>query len=424
MDFEELLRQNLADIERFVRFRLPSRADAEDVLQESLLAAFRQFPSLKNEANFKAWILGIARHKCNDYFRKRAKLWEIPIDEISESRLCYGGCGITQPHAAAETLRMLGDREKQILYLYFWEEMSQADIAAKLKIPLGTVKSRLHTAKRRFKEHYPCRPKLSKGDSDMKNSNLPLLLPDYTIRPSSQPPFAVRHEELPGMLIIPRIGEELSFGMYDLPERKRSGVYHLKVVGEVVIHGIRGVEIASQYLDSDGSKEENTVFAQLTDSHCRYLGGMTVAEDGLRRITTFLDGDSFSEAYGIGEGNCGFEVERRPKGSITACDNGLTAELKEDVSDIAGRYEITLGDKVYDTVRLVDFQSGGGSYMLCEYYLDKNGRTILWRRFNRDDWALERYGRKWTEKLPDNERITVNGEIYAHWYDCITDFLR
>ncbi|MCI8693329.1 MAG: hypothetical protein HFH91_11440 [Lachnospiraceae bacterium] len=54
MDFEELLRQNPANIERFVRFRLPSRADAEDVLQESLLAAFRQFPSLKNEANFKA----------------------------------------------------------------------------------------------------------------------------------------------------------------------------------------------------------------------------------------------------------------------------------------------------------------------------------------------------------------------------------
>lgn len=162
MNFEELLRLHLADMERFVRFRLPSRADAEDVLQETLLAAFRQFPSLKNEANFKAWLLGIARHKCNDYFRKRAKLWEIPIEEISESRLCYGGCGITQTHAAAETLGRLGDREKQILYLYFWEEMSQADIAAKLKIPLGTVKSRLHTAKLRFREHYPRRTDYTK----------------------------------------------------------------------------------------------------------------------------------------------------------------------------------------------------------------------------------------------------------------------
>ena len=43
------------------------------------------------------------------------------------------------------------------------------------------------------------------------------------------------------------------------------------------------------------------------------------------------------------------------------------------------------------------------------------GRTILWRRFNRDDWATDRFGgRLWSEQLPDNERITVNGEQYAH----------
>ncbi len=60
---------------------------------------------------------------------------------------------------------------------------------------------------------------------------------------------------------------------------------------------------------------------------------------------------------------------------------------------------------------------------MCEYYLDKNGRTVLWRRFNKDDWALERYGKKWTKALPDNERITVNREVYVHWYDCITDFV-
>lgn len=58
-----------------------------------------------------------------------------------------------------------------------------------------------------------------------------------------------------------------------------------------------------------------------------------------------------------------------------------------------------------------------------EQYINKNGRTILWRRFNRNDWAIDRYKKKWTEILPDNERITVNGEIYVHWYDCITDYI-
>lgn len=93
------------------------------------------------------------------------------------------------------------------------------------------------------------------------------------------------------------------------------------------------------------------------------------------------------------------------------------------MSDIIARYDVTIDGKRYDTVRLVDMQSSNDSYMLCEYYLDKNGRTVLWRRFNRDDWAYHRYGKKWTEMLPDNERISVNSETYVHWYDCVSDYI-
>ena len=419
MDFEKLYNEHRRDLERFVRFRLRSVTDAEDVLQEIWLAAFRQFSSLRNEENFKAWIIGIARHKCNDYFRKKAKLSEIPIDEVFENKLCCGNHAIPENCAMEETLRKLGDKERQILYLYFWEELQQADIAARLKIPLGTVKSRLHTAKQKFKEHYPYFSNLSKGESIMKS--LPKVLPDYIIRRSAEPPFAVRHEELPGMFIVPKEGEELSFGMYDQPEGTLSGTYCLKVMGAVSIHGIRGVEIVSQYISSDGQKEESTIFAQLTDSHCRYLGGMTVGNNGLRRLITFLDGVAFSDAYAIGEDNCGFEVERRRKGVITVCGNGLATSEKDDISDIVARCDVTIEGETYDTIQLVDIQSSKGSFMLCEYYLDKNGRTVLWRRFNRDDWAIERYGKRWTEMLPDNERLTVNGEVFVYWYDCITD---
>jgi len=60
---------------------------------------------------------------------------------------------------------------------------------------------------------------------------------------------------------------------------------------------------------------------------------------------------------------------------------------------------------------------------VTEQYLDKNGRTILWRRFNRDDWAIDRFGKRWSEQLPENERLTINGDTYVHWYDCITDYI-
>lgn len=90
--------------------------------------------------------------------------------------------------------------------------------------------------------------------------------------------------------------------------------------------------------------------------------------------------------------------------------------------DIVGRYNVTIGGKTYDTVCVVDcYTYIDGA--ITEQYLDKNGRTVLWRRFNRNDWAFPRYQKLWTEMLPDNECLTVNGETYVHWYDCITDYI-
>ena len=37
--------------------------------------------------------------------------------------------------------------------------------------------------------------------------------------------------------------------------------------------------------------------------------------------------------------------------------------------------------------------------------------------------AFERYGKRWSEQLPDSETLTVNGVTYVHWYDCVTDHI-
>lgn len=70
--FDELLSQHRLSAERYVHFRLSSKADADDVLQEVYLTAYRRFDQLKNPAAFKAWLISIARSKCSDYFRDRA----------------------------------------------------------------------------------------------------------------------------------------------------------------------------------------------------------------------------------------------------------------------------------------------------------------------------------------------------------------
>ena len=319
-----------------------------------------------------------------------------------------------------ETLQALGNQDQQILYLYFWKELPQAEIAKRLGIPVGTVKSRLHTAKRNFKSTYPYRVNHSKGEASMKK--LPEILPEYTIQPSPEAPFAVKWEELMGWFLVPKLGEKLSWGMYDLPSRKCSEICDMQVTGRAMVHGIEGVELTATETPCDGGEAVCRSFvAQLTETHCRYLA--TMRRDGdARNYITFLDGDAFLPNWGFGEDNCGNETNLRPKGDISRTGSVVMAADRAFLLDIVGRYKLSIGGKSYDTVCVMDIETYDGG-VVSEQFLDRSGRTILWRRFNRDDWAIDRYHKRWSEQLPQNERLTVNGETYVHWYDCITSYI-
>lgn len=423
-EFEKLLEAERASVERFVRFRMNSKADAEDVLQEVYLAACQNFTQLKNKDSFKAWIISIARNKCNDFFRKKAAQYEIPIDEITERDLSDSRHGVSVVATVRETLHLLGDKDKQILYLYFWKELPQAEIAKQLNIPVGTVKSRLHTAKRNFKTRYPYHSEESKGENTMRvMKKLPEFLPEYKIEASTKAPFSVKWEELMGWFLVPRIGEKLSWGMYDIPSRKCSHVYDMQVTGKARVHGIEGVELTAREATYSDKNEaiHRTFVAQLTDTHCRYLA--TLRNDGdVRNYITFLDGDAFMTNWGFGEDNCGNETNLSVKGDIHRAGNSVMSVDKEFLLDIVGRYTVTIGGKSYDTVCVMDIETHHCG-VVSEQFLGKEGKTILWRRYNRDDWAIDRYKKPWSVQLPENDRLIINGTTYVHWYDCITDHI-
>ena len=184
-EFEKLLQENLLPLERYVKFKINNKHDAEDVLQEVCLAATEKFPSLQNKAAFKGWLMGIAGHKCNDYYRRKAKELNISLEVLSESALSKSRVGIAETNIVRDTLELLGDKEKQILYLFFFKNLSHEEIARHLSIPIGKVKSRLHYAKEKFKEQYP-RKEIPKGATTMKK--LPVYMPAYTIEEATSLP--------------------------------------------------------------------------------------------------------------------------------------------------------------------------------------------------------------------------------------------
>ena len=254
---------------------------------------------------------------------------------------------------------------------------------------------------------------------------LPEFMPEYTIAKSNKAPFAVKWEELWGLFIVPKIGEKRNWGIYETNTKKCFEWGEMNVIGRAMVHDVEGVEI-KEYRHNhfgDGKDDADHVYiAQLTDSHCRILAE-NYMKNGIRKYLTFLDGDGFMEEWGYGENNCGKETNLSARGKIVECDGQIMAQNTNQLCDIVGRYTVTIGGKVYDTVRILSLDSYYGDYVGCEQYLDENGRTVLWRRFNRDDWAMDRYSKRWSEQLPENDTLTVNGMTYVHWYDCITDYI-
>lgn len=424
--FEQACSECRNAVERFVRYRISHPADAEDVLQEVLSAAVASYAALKEPANFKPWLIGIARNKCADYLRRKYRRSEIPLADAERIAVIPPRFAATRDSLVLDTLDKLSPQDQQILRMCYWQQLPQQEIACRLGLPLGTVKSRLHHARERFRAAFPRKPK---GETDM-HTIMPKTLPEYTIIPSTLPPFECKWEELMGWFIVPKLGEKLSWAMYDFPERIRTEADDLTVVGRAMIHGIEGVEIevhthdpmSNNQTGDDDKYVQRSFIAQLTDTHCRILAE-THTQGGVKRTYTYLDGDEFLSNWGFGKDNCGNETNLKPKGDITREGNIITTrEGQRELMDVTGRYTVTINGRSYDTICVIMHEAYMGG-MVSEQFIDKNGKTVLWRRFNADDWHFDHYGRTWSEMLPDSETLTINGKTYVHWYDCITSYI-
>ena len=86
-EFEGLLQTHFVPLQRYVHYKVADRQDAEDIIQEVCMTAAERFDSLKNPSVFKAWLIGIANHKCLDYYRRKAKDMNISLEALSEAAI-------------------------------------------------------------------------------------------------------------------------------------------------------------------------------------------------------------------------------------------------------------------------------------------------------------------------------------------------
>jgi RNA polymerase sigma-70 factor (ECF subfamily) len=139
----------------FIRRLVDSERDAWDVLQQTWMGAMRSLPRLQEPRALRTWLYRIARNAAITH-RRRAGLSEVSVDPAELIAVaddnpgdCLAADTAEQIHAA---LARLSVAHREVLTLHFLEGASVEEIAAVLEVPDGTVKSRLHYAKRALRD--------------------------------------------------------------------------------------------------------------------------------------------------------------------------------------------------------------------------------------------------------------------------------
>lgn len=126
---------------------LRNEADALDALSETVCKAYSSYPHLREKEFEKTWITRILINHCNDILRKKGKVISFEDLPLSEKKdLDSGGIPtyeLGQP--MEELLMVLPEDQRTIILMRFVNDLPLKDIADALKLPIGTVKTRLYT---------------------------------------------------------------------------------------------------------------------------------------------------------------------------------------------------------------------------------------------------------------------------------------
>jgi RNA polymerase sigma-70 factor (ECF subfamily) len=126
-----------------------------DLVQETFIAAVKHLGSLREDRKFGSWLFGIAHQKCIQFWRKHK---EFLFDEIPESLEEFEDgpddllIRCEQETEFKNVLNQLPVPQRSVLLLHFVEDFSLEEIGLITETQLGTVKSRLHYAKRALRK--------------------------------------------------------------------------------------------------------------------------------------------------------------------------------------------------------------------------------------------------------------------------------
>ncbi|MBP5987046.1 MAG: RNA polymerase sigma factor [Azonexus sp.] len=151
MDSRTILAE-LPRLRRYARAMLGDRAAADDLVQDTLERAWSRFSQWRPGSDLRAWLFGIMHNLRVDQLRRGSltthsldeEAGDVPTRATQSDRL--------EVMDIESALRQLPDDQREVLLCVALEEMSYAEVAAALGIPVGTVMSRLSRGRERLRQ--------------------------------------------------------------------------------------------------------------------------------------------------------------------------------------------------------------------------------------------------------------------------------
>lgn len=161
MDFEAALRKYADCITRLCLVNTGNQEDAKDCFQNIFLKLYLSHKEFSDEEYLKAWLIRVAINECRDlhrtFWKRKVDIGyqEITKEELSGKRTVNGEERVIYKEECQElmeSLRLLPEKYREVLYLYYYESFDTGEIAKMLNLRVNTVKSRLLRGRKKLGE--------------------------------------------------------------------------------------------------------------------------------------------------------------------------------------------------------------------------------------------------------------------------------
>ncbi len=143
--FALLAGASVARLDAAARLILRDHELARDAVQEGFIRAWRNLPTLRDPDRFDAWLRSLVSRSCLDVLRRRGRRpIEVELLPIDSPTVADMATVIADRDLLEVALRRLQPEQRAVVVMHYYLGMPLPDVAAALRIPIGTAKSRHH----------------------------------------------------------------------------------------------------------------------------------------------------------------------------------------------------------------------------------------------------------------------------------------